>query len=72
MKFKELRLLSNARYYELEVYGKDGGSRMEARVDEENKMHKGQFARFAEAEVARFNPIINHDGFPALEVELNV
>ena len=72
MKFKDLRLLCNARYYELEVYGKDGGSHMEARVDEENKAHRGQFARFAEAEVARFNPIINHDGFPALEVELNV
>lgn len=72
MKFKDLRMLSNARYYELEIYSRDDGSRREVRLDVENKMHGGQFAEFAHAEVVRFQPIINDNGFPALEVELNV
>ena len=72
MRFKDLRMLSNARYYELEVYDVNDGSRREVRLDEENRAHRGQFAKFADADVGRFQPIINDAGFPALEVELYV
>ena len=72
MRFKDLRMLSNARYYDLEVYSKDGGSRVIANLDVEDRAHKVKLYSFADAEVVRFQPIITEDGFPALEVELNV
>lgn len=72
MKLKELRMLSNARYYELEVYSRDGATRRELNLDVENRADRGTLAIYADAEVVRFQPIINGAGFPALEVELNV
>lgn len=72
MRFKDLRMLSNARYYDLEVYGRDGDMRMIPTLDAENRVDKQSLAVYADAEVVRFQPIINDDGFPALEVELNV
>lgn len=70
MRFKDLRMLSNARYYDLEVYGRDGATRMVSDLDEENRMDRGSLAAYADAEVVRFQPIINDAGFPALEVML--
>ena len=72
MRFKDLRMLSNARYYDLEIYGSDGYMRMIPALDVENRIDKSKLVVYADAEVVRFQPIINDDGFPALEVELNV
>lgn len=72
MRFKDLRMLTNARFYDLEVYGRDGDMHMLPALDVDNRMDRSRFAVYDDAEVVRFQPIINDDGFPALEVELNV
>lgn len=72
MRFKDLRMLSNARYYDMEVFDKYGSSRFETSLDVEDRNGRAKLALYADAEVVRFQPIINDDGFPALEVELNV
>lgn len=72
MRFKDLRMLSNARYYDLEVFDKHGSSRVETSLDVEDRKGKAKLALYADAEVVRLQPIIIDDGVPALEVELNV
>lgn len=71
MKLIDLIRLSNARFYALEIYGANGVL-AELDLDTERKADKIEFAKYAQAEVVRFQPIINDDGEPALEVELNV
>ena len=71
MKLIDLIRLSNARFYALEIYCANGVL-AELDLDTERKADKFEFAKYAQAEVVRIQPIINDDGEPALEVELNV
>lgn len=72
MKLIDLIRLSNARFYALEIYGSNG-ERCELEIDTELGTDKMLMARYAQAEVARFQPIIlNSDYAPALEVQLYV
>ena len=70
MKLIDLLRLSNARFYVLEIYGANG-QRAELDLDIEREADKYELAKYAQAEVARFQPIITDDDAPALEVELN-
>lgn len=69
MKLIDLIRLSNARFYALEIYGANGQS-AELDLDIEREADKYELVKYAQAEVARIQPIINNDTEPALEVEL--
>ena len=70
MKLINLIRMSNARLYELEIYGA-GGERISMEIDVERENDKMELARYSKADVVRFQPIITDDDAPALEVELN-
>lgn len=70
MKLINLIRMSNARLYELEIYG-PGRERISMEINVECEYDKMKLARHSKAEVVRLQPIINDDDAPALEVELN-
>lgn len=71
MKFGEICEICDSRVYVLEVYGTPSG-RLSTVIDAEIDRDYLMRAEYADAEVLHVQPIINDDGEPALEVEINV
>lgn len=71
MKFIELRQMCNARFYALDIYYEFEDEHNMEDIDVEANGSKLALGKYANAQVVRFQPIINEDGEPALEVELN-
>ena len=69
MKFIDIRRISNARRYEVEVYKTNGG-RSTYSLDADAKLAKVALAQLSQAEVVRIQPVVTDDGCPALEVEV--
>lgn len=71
MKFIELRRMCNARFYALDIYFEYEVKHEMQDIDVEADGSKLVLGMYANAKVVRFQPIINDNGEPALEVELN-
>lgn len=69
MKFIDIRRISNARHYEMEVYKTNGG-RSTYCLDADSKVAKVALAHLSQAEVVRIQPVVTADGCPAMEVEV--
>lgn len=70
MKLINLLRVSNARFYALEIYGKDN-TRAQIDLDMETEIAKLKMAKYAQYEVVRVEPIMyNSTDELALEVQL--